>query len=66
MGANDLQSVINLDPNGIIGRIYVGYHLKLLHTKYTGFRSFGFRSLCMFIFEYSYMYSIQVAVFVQK
>ena len=24
----------NLDPRGMIGKIYVGYHLLLLHTKY--------------------------------
>ena len=26
MGANGSQSVANLDPRDIIGRIYVGYH----------------------------------------
>ena len=26
----------NLDPRGMIGRIYVEYHLTLLHTKYEG------------------------------
>ena len=39
----DPQSVANLDPNGIISRIYVEYHLTLLHTKYTSFRPCGFR-----------------------
>ena len=28
----------NLDPRGRNGRIYVEYHLTLLHTKYTSFR----------------------------
>ena len=32
-----------LDPRGMIGRIYVECHLTLLHTKYTSFRSCGFR-----------------------
>ena len=32
-----------LDPRGMIGRIYVEYHLTLLHTKYTSFRPCGFR-----------------------
>ena len=36
-------SVANLDPRGMIGRIYEGYHLTLLHTKYIGFRPCGFR-----------------------
>ena len=27
MGANEPRSVANLDPRGMIGRIYVGYHL---------------------------------------
>ena len=26
MGANDPQGVANLDPKGMIGRIFVGYH----------------------------------------
>ena len=35
--------VANLDPRGMIGSIYVEYHLTLLHTKYTSFRPCGFR-----------------------
>ena len=40
----------NLDHGDIIGRIYVGYHLTLLHTRYTGFRPCGFREDVFFIF----------------
>ena len=40
---DDPQGVANLDPRGIIGRIYVEYHLTMLHTKYTSFRPCGFR-----------------------
>ena len=43
IGANDPRGVANLDPRGTIGRIYVEYHLTLLHTKYTSFRPCGFR-----------------------
>ena len=43
MGANDPQGVANLDPRGITGRIYVGNHFTLLHTKYIDLRPFGFR-----------------------
>ena len=43
MGDDDPQGMTNLDPRGIIGRIYVEYHLTLLHTKYTSFRPGGFR-----------------------
>ena len=32
MGANDPQIVANLDPRGMVGRIYVGDHLTSLHT----------------------------------
>ena len=42
MGAIDPRGVANLDSRGMIGWIYVGYHLTLLHTKYTGFRPCGF------------------------
>ena len=43
MGDDDPQGVANLDPRGMIGRIYVEYHLTLLHPKYTSFRPCGFR-----------------------
>ena len=32
MGANDPRDVASLGPRGLIGRIYVGDHLTLLHT----------------------------------
>ena len=40
---DDLRGLANLDPRGMIGRIYVENHLTLLHTKYTSFRPCGFR-----------------------
>ena len=43
IGDDDPRGVANLDPKGMIGRIYVEYHLKLQHTKYTSFRPCGFR-----------------------
>ena len=43
MGDDDPRSVANLDPRGMNGRIYVEYHLILLHTKYTSFMPYGFR-----------------------
>ena len=43
MGDDDPRGVANSDPRGMIGRIYVEYHLTLLHTKYTNFRPCGFR-----------------------
>ena len=43
MGDNENQGVANLDPRGMIGRIYVGYHLLLLHTKYLSSGPYGFR-----------------------
>ena len=43
MRDDDPRGMANLDPRGMIGRIYVEYHLTLLHTKYTSFRPCGFR-----------------------
>ena len=43
MGDDGPGGVANLDPRGMIGRIYEEYHLTLLHTKYTSFRPCGFR-----------------------
>ena len=40
---DDPRGVVNLDPRGMIGRIYIEYLLTLLHTKYTSFRPCGFR-----------------------
>ena len=34
MGANEPQGMPNLNPWGMVGKIYVGDHLTLLHTKY--------------------------------
>ena len=42
-GDDDPRGVANLDPRSMIGRIYIEYHLTLLHTKYTSFRPCGFR-----------------------
>ena len=33
----------NLDPRGMVGRIYVGDHLTLLRTKYLSSEPYGFR-----------------------
>ena len=33
----------NLDPRGLIGRIYVNDHYTLLHTKYISSGPYGFR-----------------------
>ena len=33
----------NLDPRSMIGRIYVGYHYLLLHTKYKSSGPYGLR-----------------------
>ena len=43
MGDDDPRGVANLDSRVIIGRIYVEYHLTLLHNKYTSFRPCEFR-----------------------
>ena len=43
MGAKDPLGVANLDPRGMVGRIYVRVHLTLLHTKYVSSGPHGFR-----------------------
>ena len=42
MGANEPRGVANIDPRGMVGRIYVGDHLSLLHTKYLSSGPYGF------------------------
>ena len=43
MEANDPRDVTNLDPTGMVSRIYVGDHLILQNTKYIGSGPHGFR-----------------------
>ena len=53
MGANELWGMANLDPKGMIGRIYVGNHLTLLHTKYLSSEPYGFREDFWSFFHYN-------------
>ena len=41
--------MVNLDPRGKIGRIYIGYHKTLLHTKYINCGPHGFREDFFFL-----------------
>ena len=43
MGANEPRDMANLDLRGMVGRIFIGDHLMLLHTKYLSSGSYGFR-----------------------
>ena len=43
MGANEPRFMTSLDPRGMVGRIYVGDHLTLLHAKSFSSESDGFR-----------------------
>ena len=43
MGANDLRGTANLDPRGIVGRIYVGDHQTSLHTCFVSYAPHSFR-----------------------
>ena len=38
-----MSQMANSHPRGMVGRIYVGDHLKLLHTKYLSCGPHGFR-----------------------
>ena len=44
--------VAYLDPRSMIGRIHVGYHQLLLHTKYKSSGPHGLREEDFFIFSY--------------
>ena len=45
----------NLDPKGLIGRIYVGNHYKLLHTKYISSGPHGLREDILSFSHYKFM-----------
>ena len=60
MRTNDPPGVANLDPRGMVGRIYVGDHSTLLHTKSVscgpyGFRKEDFLSFISYIALYKHM-----------
>ena len=42
MGANDSWAMASLGSRGMVGRIYVGGHQTLLHTKYISHGPHGF------------------------
>ena len=42
MGANEPRCLANLDPRGMVGRIYVGDHISLLRIKYLSSEPYGF------------------------
>ena len=48
MGVNDTQNMANLDPRGMVGRIYVEDHYTLQHTKYMSCGPHGFREEDLF------------------
>ena len=50
MGANDPRGGVILDPRGMIGRIYIEDHYRLLHTKYESFGPCGFGEEDFFMF----------------
>ena len=50
MEANESRGVANLDPKDMVGRIYVGDHLTLLHIKYLSSGSYGLRREDFWIF----------------
>ena len=43
MEANGPRGVVNYNPRSMVGRIYIGDHLTLLHTKYLSSGPHGFR-----------------------
>ena len=55
MGANEPQGVSSLKPRSMVGRIYVGPHLMLLHTKYLSSGPYGFREDFLSFFHYKSM-----------
>ena len=48
------EGVATFDPRGMVGRIYVGDYLTLLHTKYLSSGPHGFREedFLKFVFHY--------------
>ena len=50
--ANDPQGMANLDHRSMVGRIFVGDHLTLLHTKYLSSGPHGFRGDDFFSFSH--------------
>ena len=41
--AKDPKGLVNLEPRGMVGMIYVGDHKTLLYTKYISCGPYGYR-----------------------
>ena len=55
MGANEPRDGANLDPRSMVGKIYVGDHLTLRHTKYLSSEPYGFREDFLSFYHYKSM-----------
>ena len=53
---NDAPGLAHLDTRGMVGRIYKGNYLTLLHTKYKSSGPHGFREGDCFMFFQLYVY----------
>ena len=42
MEAKDPEGLVNLEPRGMVGMIYVGDHQTLLYTKYISCGPYGY------------------------
>ena len=49
-GVIDLQGGAISDPRGMLGRIYVKLHIRMLHTKYRSFGCCGFKEEGFFMY----------------
>ena len=43
MGANEPWGMVNFNPKGMVGKIYVDDHRTLQHTKYLSSGPYGFK-----------------------
>ena len=50
MGAYEPRGMVSFNPRGMVGRIYVGDHLTLLHIKYLSSGPQNFREEDFFKF----------------
>ena len=48
MGANEPQGIANKDRRDMVGKIYIGDCLTLLHTKYLSSGPYGFKEEVFF------------------
>ena len=55
------EGLVNLEPRGMVGMIYVEDHQTLLYTKYISCGPYGYLFVCLFLYVPSTIFQLKRA-----